>query len=83
MCLLFWLSDWVKVQFDLNEGIIYLHYIPNAKNCELEILNIHQRLDVNCVNVGTFVDFGKFNPFCVLSIFKFVVDDNDNYIDDC
>nr|XP_022329161.1 uncharacterized protein LOC111128056 isoform X1 [Crassostrea virginica] len=51
-------NNWVKVQFDLNEGIIYLHYIPNAKNCELEILDIHQRLDVNCVNVGTFVDFG-------------------------
>lgn len=36
-------SDWIKIHFDENDEIMYFHFIPNANNNGLQIINLTRR----------------------------------------
>lgn len=36
-------SDWIKIHFDENDEIMYFHFIPNANNNGLQIINLPRR----------------------------------------
>lgn len=39
----YFISDWVKIQFDEDDEIMYFHFIPNANNNGLQTINLPRR----------------------------------------